>query len=85
MREGYEGGVWGRTCTDSYVRPSVPNAPMVRPVKHVLLSSSQFSEAFLVTTRPCLLKNQIMPPIKLCQLLILYDHLYSYLPSMSLQ
>ena len=27
MREGYEGGVWG--CTDSYARPSVPNASSI--------------------------------------------------------
>ena len=43
MREGYEGGVWGRD-RDSYARPSVL-VSMVRPAKCVSLSSSQFSEA----------------------------------------
>ena len=59
MHEGIKAGsgdVWIAT---------VPNAPMVRPVKRVSLSSSQFSEAFLVMTHPCLLKNQIMLPVKL--------------------
>ena len=74
---------------------TVSNASMVRPAKCVSLSSSQFSEAFLVTTRPCLLKNQIMPPVKLCpkcayyhcvtvppfMKLLIYDHLFSYLHS----
>ena len=60
MREGYEDGV--RERTESYCI----ECSMVCPVKRVSLSSSQFSETLLVTTRPCLLKNQIMPLVKLC-------------------
>ena len=71
---------------------TVPNAPMARPAKRVSLLSSQFSEAFLVTTRPCLLKNQIMPQSSCVQtianyhcvplfmkllIIIIYDHLYT--------
>ena len=80
-------------------------ASMVCPAKCVSLSSSQFSEAlhFLwLILFQCLLKNQIIPPVKHCpkrsfklslcttmKLYIIrlyenYDHLYNYLPSMSL-
>ena len=50
-REGYEGG--GRGRIDSYAR-SILLASMVCPAKRVSLSSLQFSETFLVTTRPLL-------------------------------
>ena len=55
MREGYKGGLRGRM--DSYARPSVPSKACIKLAIFRGLSGDDAS---------CPLKNQIMPPVKLC-------------------